>query len=52
MTPGFARILINGSLGALAAVTLFPLVWMLAVSLMAPGEASTGAAAALPSLST
>ena len=41
MTPGVARILVNGSLAGLAAVTLFPLVWMVAVSLMAPGEAST-----------
>ena len=41
MTPGVARILVNGSLAGLAAVTLFPLVWMVAVSLMAPGEATT-----------
>jgi multiple sugar transport system permease protein len=41
MIPAVARIVINGSLAALAAITLFPLVWMAAVSLMAPGEAST-----------
>jgi multiple sugar transport system permease protein len=41
MSAAVARIAINGSLAALAAVTLFPLVWMAAVSLMAPGEAST-----------
>ena len=41
MSAAVARIVINGSLAALAAVTLFPLVWMAAVSLMAPGEAST-----------
>ena len=40
MTPGFARVLVNGALAGLAALTLFPLVWMAAVSLMAPGEAS------------
>ncbi len=32
---------VNGALIAIAAVTLFPLAWMVAVSLMAPGEAST-----------
>jgi multiple sugar transport system permease protein len=41
MNRDFARILVNGALAGLAALTLFPLVWMLAVSLMAPGEAST-----------
>jgi len=41
MNAAVARIVINGSLAALAAVTLFPLLWMAAVSLMAPGEAST-----------
>jgi len=35
-----ATVLVNGALLALAALTLFPLVWMVAVSLMAPGEAS------------
>ena len=37
----FARIAVNGALLGIAAVTLFPLVWMAAVSLMAPGESST-----------
>ena len=32
---------VNGALIAIAAVTLFPLAWMVAGSLMAPGEAST-----------
>ena len=41
MNTAMARVLINASLAAIAAVTLFPLVWMAAVSLMAPGEAST-----------
>jgi multiple sugar transport system permease protein len=31
---------VNGLLAAMAAITLFPLVWMAAVSLMTPGEAS------------
>jgi len=33
--------LVNGALLVLGAVTVLPLVWMLSVSLMAPGEAST-----------
>jgi multiple sugar transport system permease protein len=33
--------LVNGLLLGLAALTLFPLLWMVAVSLMAPGESST-----------
>lgn len=33
--------LVNGALLGAAAVALFPLLWMVAVSLMAPGEAST-----------
>ena len=36
-----ARIAVNGMLSAIAAITLFPLAWMLAVSLMASGDAST-----------
>jgi multiple sugar transport system permease protein len=32
---------VNGALLGLVAITLFPLVWMLAVSFMTPGEAST-----------
>ena len=35
-----AAIAINGALIAAAAFALFPLVWMLSVSFMAPGEAS------------
>jgi len=41
MTRAPAKWAVNGALAALAAVTLFPLVWMLAVSFMPPGEAST-----------
>ena len=35
------RIAVNGALLAIAGVTLFPLVWMVSVSLMSAGEAST-----------
>jgi multiple sugar transport system permease protein len=36
-----ARVGVNGLLAVVAAITLFPLVWMGAVSLMTTGEAST-----------
>ena len=35
-----ASILVNGGLAALAAITAFPLAWMVAVSVMSPGESS------------
>ncbi len=38
--PIFVSAVVNGLLVAVAAITLFPLLWMLSVSLMAPGEAS------------
>lgn len=41
--------LINGALLGAAIVALFPLVWMISVSLMAPGEASTSPPPLLPS---
>jgi multiple sugar transport system permease protein len=41
MKGGLAAPLVNGLLLGGAALTLFPLLWMLAVSLMAPGEASS-----------
>ena len=41
MKRALAAPMVNGLLLAAAAVTLFPLLWMIAVSLMAPGEAST-----------
>src|SRR5215813_8111834 len=41
VTPSLPAVLVNGVLLGLATVTLFPLVWMVAVSLMSPGEAST-----------
>jgi multiple sugar transport system permease protein len=39
--PGFAGFVVNGLLLGSAAVSLFPLLWMLSVSFMAPGEAGT-----------
>jgi multiple sugar transport system permease protein len=39
--PGFAGLVVNGLLLGTAAITLFPLLWMLSVSLMAQGEASS-----------
>jgi multiple sugar transport system permease protein len=41
MTRRLDAPLVNGLLLAAAAVTLFPLLWMVSVSLMSPGEAST-----------
>jgi multiple sugar transport system permease protein len=41
MTRGLAGAVVNGLLLGTAAVSLFPLLWMVSVSLMAPGEAST-----------
>jgi multiple sugar transport system permease protein len=38
--PMIVSAVVNGLLVAAAAITLFPLLWMLSVSLMAPGEAS------------
>ncbi|KZC42455.1 sugar ABC transporter permease, partial [Rhodanobacter sp. FW510-R12] len=40
MNPRLAKALVNGLLIGMAAVALFPLLWMLSVSFMAPGEAS------------
>jgi multiple sugar transport system permease protein len=39
--PGLAVILVNGVLLGAATLTVLPLLWMLSVSLMSPGEAST-----------
>jgi multiple sugar transport system permease protein len=38
--PGLAVLLVNGLLLGGAVLTLFPLLWMVSVSLMSPGEAS------------
>jgi multiple sugar transport system permease protein len=43
-----ASLLVNGLLAAVAIVTLFPLLWMVSASLMAPGEASTTPPPVLP----
>jgi multiple sugar transport system permease protein len=47
-----APVLVHAMLGLLAAFALFPLLWMLAVSLMAPGEASAFPPPLLPSAAT
>jgi multiple sugar transport system permease protein len=41
MMRRFAAAIVNGLLLGTAAVSLFPLLWMVSVSLMAPGEAGT-----------
>ncbi|HEU4664010.1 MAG TPA: carbohydrate ABC transporter permease, partial [Dokdonella sp.] len=43
---------VNGALAALAAVALFPLLWMVSVSFMQHGEASTFPPPLLPSRPT
>ena len=40
MNRRLAAAIVNGLLLALAVLSLFPLVWMLSVSFMQPGEAS------------
>jgi multiple sugar transport system permease protein len=40
MTPRPAAIAVNGALAGASVFALFPLLWMLAVSFMSPGEAS------------
>src|SRR5208337_3048435 len=41
MRRGLPALAVNGTLIVIAALTLFPLVWMASVSLMTPGEASS-----------
>ena len=41
MNRGLAVVVVHGLLAGLVAVSLFPLLWMLSVSFMSPGEAST-----------
>jgi multiple sugar transport system permease protein len=41
MNPRAATVIVNGLLVGLAAIALFPLLWMVSVSFMHPGEAST-----------
>ncbi|MGH8798950.1 MAG: carbohydrate ABC transporter permease [Casimicrobiaceae bacterium] len=52
MKKNLAAPLVNGLLLAAAAATLFPLLWMLSVSLMAPGEASRYPPPLLPDRAT
>ena len=52
MKRTLAAALVNGLLAGMAALTLFPLLWMLAVSLMPSGEASTFPPALLPKAPT
>ncbi len=49
MSPRFAVWVVNGLLAGLAAASLFPLLWMVAVSLMAPGASSSLPAPIWPS---
>ena len=44
--------LVNGALIALAVITLFPLAWMVSVSVMAPGEASSSPPPLVPASPT
>ena len=52
MKRTLAAALVNGLLAGMAALTLFPLLWMLAVSLMPSGEASTFPPPLLPKTPT
>lgn len=52
MNPRLAKAIINGLLIALAALSLAPLLWMLSVSLMQPGEAGHFPPPLLPSAPT
>ena len=49
MNPRLAVWLVNGLLAALAASTLFPLLWMLSASFMAPGASTSLPTPILPS---
>ena len=50
--PGLVKLLVNGVLLGVATITVAPLVWMLSVSLMSPGEASTFPPPLVPSQPT
>ena len=49
MNPRLAKVLVNGLLAGIAAVALLPLLWMLSVSFMQPGAASSLPPPLLPS---
>jgi multiple sugar transport system permease protein len=52
MTPRLAKAIINGLLIALGVISLAPLLWMLSVSFMQPGEASQFPPPLLPASAT
>ena len=52
MTPRFAVWVVNGLLAGLAAISLFPLLWMLSVSFMPPGASSVIPTPILPTTLT
>ncbi|HXJ79908.1 MAG TPA: carbohydrate ABC transporter permease [Candidatus Methylomirabilis sp.] len=52
MIPGLAGLVVNGILLGTAAISVFPLLWMLSVSLMSPGEASVYPPPFLPAHAT
>ena len=52
MNTRLPAILVNAALALLAALTLFPLAWMVSASLMAPGEASSFPPPVLPQAAT
>ncbi len=52
MRPALAKPIVNGALIGATALTLFPLVWMVSVSLMTPGEATAFPPPLLPSSPT
>jgi multiple sugar transport system permease protein len=52
MKRPLAALTVNVALALVAALTLFPLVWMVSASLMAPGEASTYPPPMLPRAAT
>jgi multiple sugar transport system permease protein len=52
MNPRIAKALVNGGLIAISAIVLLPLLWMLSVSFMQTGEASTYPPPLLPAHAT
>jgi multiple sugar transport system permease protein len=52
VNPKLARAIVNGLLVGLAAISLVPLLWMLSVAFMQPGEASHFPPRLLPSAAT
>jgi multiple sugar transport system permease protein len=52
MSPRAAKVIVNGLLIGASLVVLFPLLWMLSVSFMQPGEASTFPPPLLPAQAT